>query len=361
MVIGTESMSFVKNITSGYYFIYSKHVSRPMKLSDLGERRIIDRIIPILKGFDKSKIKNFSAVDYGDDVAALEFADRYLVISTDMLTQSTHIPVEARAWQIGWYAISTNLSDIAAKGALPVGLMVSLGLPPDKDVSFVEELMKGMGDCAFQFNTSILGGDTKPNEFLTISVVALGIVKKEDFMPRRGGKKGDLIAVTGELGEGAMGYYANDMKLLLEPIPCIEEGRALSKTGAVTSSMDISDGLANSLYQQTKLNDLQYLIYLDHIPVSKKLKDFCKKEEKNWEDLAIQFGGDFELLVTIDPEKLDLAKKALDGIFAKLTVIGEVAEQHVQGRKAKNIIVREGKEEELKDLGYEHFRDSRLR
>ena len=341
--------------------IYPKHVHRPMKLSDLGERRIIDRIIPILKGFDKSKMNNSSAIDYGDDVAALEFADRYMVISTDMLTQSTHIPVEATPWQIGWYAVSTNLSDIAAKGATPIGLVASLGMPQDKEIDFVEDLMRGMGDCAFQFKTSILGGDTKPNEHLTISVAALGIIKKEFFMPRRGGKKGDLIAVTGELGEAARGYYSNDMKLLLEPIPCIEEGRALARTGAVTSSMDISVGLANSLYQLSKLNGLQYRIELDRIPVTRKLKDYCEKEGKKWEDLAVQFGGDFELLVTIDPEKLTVVQEALDGIFAKLSVIGEVTEENIDGRKAKNTLVRDGTEEELKDLGYEHFRDSRLR
>jgi len=332
-----------------------------MKLKDLGERRIIERIIPILKGYDTSKLNNVSAIDYGDDVAALAFAERYLVISTDMITQGTHFPVDAKPWQIGWYAISTNLSDIAAKGASPLGLVVSLGLPPEKPVEFVEELMKGMGDCAFQFKTSVMGGDTKPNDRLTISVAALGIVKQEEFMPRRGGKKGDLIAVTGELGEAARGFYSKDMRLLLEPIPCIEEGRALSKTGAVTSSMDISDGLANSLYQLTRLNSLRYKIDLDKIPVSKKLMDFCETNNKNWEELALQFGGDFELLVTIDPQRLNDVNIALDGIFAHVTVIGEVADEKVEPRSTKNILLRDGIEEELKDIGYEHFRDSHLR
>lgn len=332
-----------------------------MKLKDLGERRIIDRITGILNNYDRSKVKVQSIIDYGDDVAAVEFADRYLVVSTDQMTQSTHIPPDAKPWQIGWYAIATNLSDIAAKGASPIGLTVALGLPKERPIEFVEELTKGMRDCAFNFKTSILGGDTKPNEYLTISVTALGVVKKTEFMPRRGGMPGDLIAVTGLLGEAARGYYSNDLKLLLEPMPAIEEGRALAKTGFVTSSMDISDGLANSLYQQTRLNKLRYKIHLEKLPVSAKLRDFCKKSGKSLEDLALNFGGDFTLLVTIKPEGIRAVQTALAEIFSDITVIGEVVADNIDLKTTQNILVRDGQEEELKDLGYEHFRDPYIR
>lgn len=327
-----------------------------MKLSELGERRIINRIIPILNSYDTSNFPGKSAIEYGDDVSAIEFADRYLVVSSDMISRDSHIPPGATPWQIGFYSIAVNLSDIAAKGATPLGLMVAMGMPPDRSVSFLEEMTKGMADCAQQFNTSILGGDTKPNESLTLSVTVLGIVKKELFMPRRGGKKGDLIAVTGVLGEAARGFYSNDLKLLLEPMPCIEEGRALAKTGAVTSSMDISDGLANSLYQLSALNKLRYKIDLDSIPVTRKLKDFCSREGRSIEDMALNFGGDFQLLVTIDPSKRADVERALDGIFAQFTIIGEVVEEGVNPKVASNILIKDGQEVTLENKGYEHFR-----
>ena len=94
------------------------------KLSDLGERRVIRLISNILSKGDE-------IVGIGDDCAALEFGEEYLLVSTDMIYKKTHVPEIMTPWQIGWFVVAINLSDIAAKGGKPLGLVLSLGLPRD--------------------------------------------------------------------------------------------------------------------------------------------------------------------------------------------------------------------------------------
>jgi thiamine-monophosphate kinase len=192
------------------------------KLSDLGERKAIHLISNILSRGDE-------AVGIGDDCAALDFGEEYLLISTDMISKKTHVPEIMTPWQIGWFVVAINLSDIAAKGGKPLGLVLSLGLPGDTSDSFLEELARGANVCATTYDTSIIGGDTKENPSVTICGTVFGTVKKDEFMSRKGAKPGDIVAITGTLGKAGAGYYAiqssveNDeiLKGLLEPKPRI--------------------------------------------------------------------------------------------------------------------------------------------
>ena len=173
-----------------------------MKLSDIGERNAIKRIETILS-------KGDVAVGIGDDCAAFTIGDDYLLVTTDMITQKTHIPEGMTPFQIGWFVVAINLSDIAAKGGRPLGLVLALGLPKNTSELFFTELMKGADACAIQNDTHIVGGDTKENPEITICGTAFGLVRKDEFMPRKGAKIGDVVAVTGTLGKAGAGYLAN--------------------------------------------------------------------------------------------------------------------------------------------------------
>ncbi len=325
-----------------------------MKLNELGERKLIKEILSIL---DKGQV----AVGPGDDCAAIEFGDQFILITTDMITKSTHLHDSIIPYQIGWFIIAINLSDIAAKGGVPLGIVVSVGLPEDLGLEFLTEMTNGMNDCAREFSTSVIGGDMKANPEITLSGTAIGKVAKTEFMGRQGCHPGDLVAVTGELGTAAAGYYAltnssdrsknkDGIKALFEPYPRINEGQTLAHTGAITSSMDISDGLAASLYQLSELNNVGFEIEFDKVPKSQDAVKISDQLGIPVQDLSLYFGGDYELVVTLNPE---LSDKAIDMLKKEtgtpLTVIGKVTSDK------NNILIINNEMMSLENRGYEHF------
>jgi len=326
------------------------------KLSDLGERKAIKIIESIIS-------QGEIPVGIGDDCAALELNDDYLLVTTDMIAEKTHISNSMKPWQIGWYIVAINLSDIAAKGGKPLGLVLSLGLPSKTSESFLKDLIKGADDCASFYNTFIVGGDTKENSEITLCGTAFGVVEKSCFMSRMGAKHGDVVAVTGSLGKAAAGYLSleNDMddehilKNLFEPKPRIFEGVALSKEKIVSSCMDISDGLSSSLYQIKNLNKIGFKIYKGKIPLSQNLKEISEKiKDINVDDYFLHFGGDYELLITLSKQNFINAQICLETIGCNLTEIGRVT-------KDSSITIIEGDVKEvLPNKGYEHFKNNNV-
>jgi len=321
-------------------------------LSDLGERRAIRLISNILSKGDE-------AVGIGDDCAALDFGEGYLLISTDMISKKTHVPEIMTPWQIGWFVVAINLSDIAAKGGRPLGLVLSLGLPRDTSDSFLEELTRGADECATTYGTSIIGGDTKENPSLTICGTVFGTVKKDEFMGRKGAKPGDVIAVTGTLGKAGAGYYAMQSNMedprmlegLLEPKPRLEEGMTLAREKVVSACMDISDGLSSSLYQLQELNNVGFEIGREKIPLSQMLVKLAG-ENKNLDvyEYSLHFGGDYELLLTVPLDEFEKVQRSVEKIGNRLTNIGQVT-------KDSDICVVDGRvKKTLPNKGYEHFR-----
>lgn len=324
------------------------------KLSDLGERKAIRLISDVLS-------KGDVAVGIGDDCAALEFGEKYLLVSTDMISKKTHIPEIMTPWQIGWFIVAINLSDIAAKGGRPLGLVLSLGLPRDTSDLFLEELMKGADKCATQYDTSIVGGDTKENPEVVLCGTVFGTVMKNEFMSRKGARPGDIVAVTGTLGKAAAGYYSlkhdvNEeaiLKGLLEPMPRLQEGMALAERKIVTSCMDISDGLSASLYQLQEVNKVGFEIDKEKIPLSPMLLRLAEKtEELDVYELGLHFGGDYELLLTVPSDRFEKAVHSVERVGGHLTGVGRVTKEH------KITFVDEGVKKILPDRGYEHFRRS---
>ncbi|HNU39223.1 MAG TPA: thiamine-phosphate kinase [Methanothrix sp.] len=301
------------------------------------ERDLIRRISEILGGVEN------------DDCALIEAGERYLVATTDMLHRQTDFPEIMNPWQIGWMAVAVNLSDIAAMGAEPAGLLMAVGLPPEDDLYFIDELFSGFRDCAAYYSTRILGGDTDSHQELTVTGTALGWVEKDLVLRRSGARPGDLLCTTGSLGGAGGGLYAWQeerldsplIEKLLGPEPRLAEGRALAKSGAVTAMMDNSDGLALSLSDLSAASRVGFVVYEERLPLAEGLEEMVGRERAV--EMAYCAGGDFELVFSVGTEKLEAARQA-----CRLTVIGEVVKEGIW-------MERDGEWVRLEAKGYEHM------
>jgi thiamine-monophosphate kinase len=309
-------------------------------LEDLGEKEVVRRILAMLE--------DNLPVGPGDDAAALDIGDRYLVVCSDIVSFGTHMPPGMSCRDLGWSAVAVNYSDLASMGARPMGAMVSLALPRSMDVDDALSIVAGTKECVAKYGGELLGGDTKEGSG-HVTVTALGTVAKEGIMLRSGARDGDLLAVTGRLGRAAAGFLALEQgedipsakEALFRPRPRVEEGMLLSASGAVTSCMDISDGLAASVHALSRASGIGFQVIREAIPEGVEVDEV----EGDRDLMVLYFGGDYELLFTIDPQAVDrLYEAGLD-----FSVIG-------RARGTDNILVQEGEIVKLEDRGHEHFR-----
>ncbi len=302
---------------------------KSIPVSKVGERPLIGLLTKIFRGGSNAYV----IVGPGhDDCAVLEMpGDEYLVVTTDMLHRKTDFPMQMTGWQIGWMSAAVNFSDIASMGASPVGFLSAIGLPRDTDVSLVEDIARGMADCAKMCGTSVIGGDIDTHDELTITGTALGMVRKEELLTRKGARVGDKVCVTGFAGSAGAALHAIEnnipvpdrlLKALLEPFPRVYEARELAGSGFVTSMMDTSDGLALSLHDLADLNQVGFRIYESLLPVHADVREHVSSDPQEIMDLALYTGGDFELLFTASPEILNQLFTTFN-----LSIIGEVVEQ----------------------------------
>jgi len=315
----------------------------------LGERGVIR----VIDGIVKSE----ATVGIGDDCAAIDLGDKYLLVTTDMMVTKTHIPKGMGPYDVGWALVAVNLSDIAAMGGKPLGVVTAIGITKGHPIEFLEQMVDGMNDCAIRFGTSIVGGDTKEHEDLILCGTAVGEVSKTGILLRKGARPGDLIAVTGALGKAGSGFYSLKRGLglkdaedrLKRPWPRVKEGMVLSASGIVTSCMDISDGLSSSIFELSRNSGMTHEIDYVKIPKAPEVEMAFHDLERQ-KDLVLNFGDDFELLLTIKREHEQDMPALAEKMGCPLTVIGKVTSGE------ENILVDNGKREKLENLGYEHFR-----
>ncbi|NOZ76541.1 MAG: thiamine-phosphate kinase [Euryarchaeota archaeon] len=323
-----------------------------MKLRDLGERRIIEVFQEVFGDCGGA------VVGIGDDAAVFPVGDRLLVVSTDMVAEGTHIPKEMTPRQIGKYAAAVNLSDIAAMGARPFGMVFSFGLPGGLDEGFVTGVAEGIREACTPHGVCILGGDTKESAKLVITGTALGEVEKDRLLTRSGARPGDLICVTGSIGSAAAGFYCltrgieggrcgDFIKAALEPEARIQEGLILS--GYATSCMDISDGLAYSLGEIAGMSGVGFLVREDAIPVEEGVEGVAAEAGVSPRELVFHKGGDFELLFTVAGKDIDVVKSRMEELGTPVTVIGEVIEEGYLLQEPS------GETVELETRGYQAF------
>jgi len=318
-----------------------------VRLSDIGEKAVVSSIISMLHTSARS--------GPGDDAAVIDIGDRCLVVSTDMLWQGTHFHPSMTWRQKGWMAAAVNLSDMAAMGAQPLGILLAMGLRKDMDEASVKEMVQGTADCCDRYGTDYLGGDTKECPELVLIGTSLGIVPREGLLLRKGAMPGDLLAMTGCAGTASAGLLALEhgieakgaVKALFEPLPRIKEGTLLSSSGAVTSCMDTSDGLSSSLHELGCASDVSFEIDVEKIPVHEEVVRVAGGCGAELNDIVLHGGGDYQLLFTVRPDGWQDVQGLLGN---EVTIIGRCLE------KGSNIIKRGASNVILEPHGYEHFR-----
>jgi thiamine-monophosphate kinase len=273
----------------------------------------------------------------GDDAAVLPFRDTNLVLTTDMLHRRTDFPAGASPYVIGWRAVAVSLSDLAAMGARPLGVLLALG-DPDLESGLVNGILHGAIACCASAGTALVGGDTDRHQELTLVSSAVGEAARP--VRRRGARVGDAVCVTGDLGrtQAALRLYAaGDLAAADELFafsPRVEWGLRLAPYA--TSMIDISDGLAHSLHLLAQESGVGFEIDEPLLPVSTTATQGIPRAELRE---AILFGGeDYELLFTVPKEAIAAIPPTV-----RFSVIGNVTEAGVRANGHA-----------LPDTGYEH-------
>jgi thiamine-monophosphate kinase len=325
-------------------------------IRELGEKKVIEIIMGCLNMMPDMP------VPFGDDVSAVQLADDILaVIKTDMLVGKTDVPPGMGMRQAARKSIVMNVSDFAAKGVKPLIVLSSLGLPNNLKEEDVMEIGLGLNQGAREYGAYIVGGDTNESSDLIISCSLLGVCDKRRLVKRSGAKPGDIVAVTGYFGKTASG-----LKILLEgilvpesiekalteavfmPKARLREGLAFARSGALTASIDSSDGLAWSLYELSDASNVGFRI--DKVPVAAEAIEFAENHDLDPIALGLYGGEEYEVIVTVNPQLWEKANECVRNLKTQLIRIGSVTEE-----KKLELVV-DGDTQPIKREGWEHFK-----
>jgi thiamine-monophosphate kinase len=307
------------------------HEERPASEDDVVER------IAHLLGAQNTRPGEFHI---GDD-AAISRADKaYRVYSVDVAVAGVHLDLDLFTLEdFGFKAVASALSDVAAMGSVPVGMLLAVVAPPGVDVLSMHQGVKVASDL---FGVPVLGGDVSNGQGLSLAVTVIGESDERETVLRNGARAGDLVFVTGALGASAAGLRLRRTGESLEnplvltharPTPRFAEGVAAREAGA-TSMMDLSDGLSLDLHRLADASNAGFA--LDEVPV---IKGATLRE-------ALSGGEDYELLFTAPNED------RVRGLFAKRGlrqpfVIGKIVDDVTNRSLKKKPLVREGWQHQL--------------
>lgn len=306
-----------------------------MEISELGEFGLIEYIAGIIGetgGHDSEAEKNL-ILGIGDDAAAWRGEMSVQLATADTLVQDIHFSLDFISWRdLGWRAMSANLSDIAAMGGIPRYALVSISIPGSTAVENIGELYRGMTELARQHGTIVIGGNLSGAPLVVINITVLGAAGDAEniVLTRSAAMPGDEIAVTGWLGSAAGGLellktrletdpesYGSLKQAFLRPVPRIKEGRILVEKG-VRAAIDISDGLIADLGHICKASNAGAQIRADLVPVHPALKKYFGERALS---LALGGGEDYELLFTAPAF---IIKNVREAASCPVTVIGEI-------------------------------------
>ena len=340
-----------------------------MNLGDIGEFGLISRLRARWPSLPEGAV-----IGPGDDTAVIRpDASRLLLYTVDAMVEDIHF---RRRWMsprdLGWKAMAQSISDIAAMGGRPTHALVCLSLPvpsavegpADLDATFVDALYDGLDEAAARYGAGIIGGDIVGSSGgIAISVSLLGEVEEGMVMRRSGARVGDILMVTGALGDSAAGLHllekgekpsANEEQAIarhLRPAPRLDEARLLARSGQVTAAIDVSDGLAGDATHVAEESGVGVRICEERVPVGASCISACQRLELNAAELALRGGEDYELLVAVQPEAADgLAELLHHETGTRLTAVGEV----VARERGLTLVRADGAETPLQGA-FDHF------
>lgn len=293
----------------------------------------------------------------GDDCALLSVPEGHqLAVSMDTLVADVHFPADADPELIAERALRVNLSDLAAMGATPLWFTLGLTLP-SSDPDWLESFSRGLFAAANEFNCTLVGGDTTRGP-LSLTLQVHGSVDANLALRRSGAGVGDLVCVTGNLGDGAAALaliqdslWAGDdasaylLERFYRPRPQLAEGQLL--LGIASAALDISDGLVADLGHICQRSRVGAVIDIDRLPLSSALKANVEHDKAtSW---ALAGGDDYQLCFTVPQAKYSALQSLIESDQLQASVIGEVVEGNA-------VICREhGIEVNIAATGYNHF------
>lgn len=332
-------------------------------LAELGEDRAIALIahaladVPMPDGW----------VGIGDDAAVTTLTPgMQAVTTTDILVEDVHFrrrTISPR--ELGWKAIAVNVSDAASMGAQPRWATVSVALPKDCSADWVQELYRGIAEGARSVGLAIVGGDTTGSPGpCVVSVTVVGEAARP--LLRSGAKAGDVLCVTGRIGDSAAGLWLLEhagetplseaereslLRAHRQPRAHVAEGLALSASGLRLAAMDNSDGLGRSAVILAQANDCCVTLEEARLPISTALRTLAAHAGRDPLSWALWGGEDYNLVLCVPPEGVSTLRQALEAVGGELWEVGRLSEG-----PARAVLNRDGREEPLQDRSaFQHF------
>jgi thiamine-monophosphate kinase len=296
-----------------------------MRLRDLGEFELIDRIRRLA-----SQVQGRDVVlGIGDDAALLRpRRGEDLVVTNDALVEGTHFRWDGETPRmLGRRALAANLSDLAAMGSRPMAFIFALAAPPSLEVRRVTGMVRGMLDLAEPFACPLVGGNVTRARETSITITALGGVRRGRMLMRSGACPDDRILVTGRLGISALERARGRVRRI--PRPRVAEGRALARLASVTACIDVSDGLLADLAHLLEASGVGGEIDARRVPTPRGFSAACRRLRRDPLQLALGGGEDYELLFTMSgnsPSSAVLERR----LGTAVTVIGRITERGLQ-------------------------------
>ena len=336
------------------------------EIATLGEFGLINKLTEQIKLVNPSTVKGV-----GDDAAVLDYADKQVLVTTDLLLEGIHfdltyVPLK----HLGYKAAVVNFSDIYAMNGTPKQITVSLGISKRFTIEHIQELYEGIRTAAEIYGVDIVGGDTSASVTgLLISITCIGEADKDKVVYRNGAKDTDLICVSGDLGAAYMGLQLLEREKVassgqkdfqpefggkeyilerqLKPEARKDVIKALADAGIVpTAMMDISDGLSSELLHICKQSNAGCRIYEERIPIDYQTAVMASEINMNLVTAALNGGEDYELLFTA-PLSAHEKLAQIDSI----RIIGHITKPEL----GCAMITRDGNELSLQAQGWNAF------
>jgi thiamine-monophosphate kinase len=308
-------------------------------IKDIGERALINQLCSLLPLEREDVI-----IGPGDDAAAFKIKEEIVVFTTDVCVQDVHFHLHTDPHCLGWRVVAANVSDCIAMGASPLFATLALGLPPSLELEFIYRLYEGVKDASKTFSFSVVGGHTSSAQKIFVCCSMIG--STPSLIRRKGAKPGELIFVTGRLGEAAAHRLIQKERgdaasqSLFYPRPPIEKLSLLREYAS--SAIDVSDGFCKDLSSLLDASDVGAIVYKDYLPLSQKASSVGADPLK----LALHGGEDYQIIFSAPSHAKEHLLK--EGIHC----VGKIMRKE-EGRYFVN---REGERlESFSDEGYKHF------
>lgn len=313
----------------------------------------------------------------GDDAAVIETSARaWWHLTTDLLAEGIHFDLKSTAPEsVGYRAAMANLSDIAAMGAVPRYLLVSLAIPGTWKGSHIHELYRGLMKACRRYGVALIGGDTSASKAgLFLSITLVGATKGRRALFRHGAKAGDQIYVSGTLGDspaglellmsGTTSHLSGRRKIELSrshrkflirrhshPTARVAEGRWLNERRLASAAIDLSDGLSGDLRHLCGESRVGAEVELDKLPISPACRAYASAIGVSPIRLALTGGEDYELLFTASPRHCKTIEREARTRRYRMTRIGTIRPQRFGIQMTSD-----GRTQPMPITSYEHFR-----